>query len=374
MSYGPGRAQHYDMPGMPGVECVRYEFFKGTTCRLSRSAPAADSCWGFCGHDPVSRFTAALAAFTAVAEEKSALNPAPKSAPPRVPDSVEFKADLPYAGNDNPRQALDLYLPKKRANDKPLPVVVYIHGGRWIGGSRAGGGPALAFAMTGNYAGISVGYRLSAEVKWPAQIHDCKAAIRWIRGHAKEYNLDPDRIGVTGTSAGGHLVCLLGLTEGVKELEGGIGEFTSLSSRVTCVANMCGPTDMASPLMQGEAALKDDPAVAGPLGGPLAEKAAEAKAASPLTYVQAGAPPFLTAHGTKDMRVNFTNATRLHEALTKAGNSSILLALTDAGHGFFNPELNNRVRQFFDMHLRGIKSEISSEPIPLPAPPAAVKK
>ena len=315
-----------------------------------------------------------LAAFTAVAEEKSALNPAPKSAPPRVPDSVEFKADLPYAGNDNPRQALDLYLPKKRANDKPLPVVVYIHGGGWIGGSRAGGGPALAFAMTGNYAGISVGYRLSAEVKWPAQIHDCKAAIRWIRGHAKEYNLDPDHIGVTGTSAGGHLVCLLGLTEGVKELEGSIGEFTSLSSRVTCVANMCGPTDMASPLMQGEAALKDDPAVAGLLGGPIAEKAAEAKASSPLTYIGAGKPPFLTAHGTKDMRVNFTNATRLHEALTKAGNSSILLAMTDAGHGFGSPELNHRVRQFFDMHLRGIKSEISSEPIPLPAPPAAVKK
>ena len=315
-----------------------------------------------------------LAAITAFADEKSALAPAPKPAPPRIPYTVELKVNLPYAGNTNPRQALDLYLPKTRANDQPLPVVVYIHGGGWSGGSRAGGGPALVFAASGNYAGISVGYRLSAEVKWPAQIHDCKAAIRWIRGHAKEYNLDPDHIGVTGTSAGGHLVCLLGLTEGVKELEGSIGEFTSLSSRVTCVANYCGPTDMASPLRQGEAALKDDPAVAGLLGGPIAEKAAEAKASSPLTYVGAGKPPFLTAHGTKDMRVNFTNATKLHDALTKAGNSSILLAMTDAGHGFGSPELNHRVQQFFDMHLRGIQSEISSEPIPLPAPPAAVQK
>jgi acetyl esterase/lipase len=309
----------------------------------------------------------------AFAEEKPAPVPAPKPAPPRVPDAVELKADLPYAGNGNPRQALDLYLPRKRANDKPLPVVVYIHGGGWSGGSRAGGGMAAGFAASGNYAGISVGYRLSGEVKWPAQIHDCKAAIRWIRGHAKEYNLDPDHIGVTGTSAGGHLVCLLGLTEGVKELEGSIGDFTGLSSRVTCVANYCGPTDMASPLMQGEAALKDDPAVAGLLGGSIKEKAAEAKGSSPLTYVHAGAPPFLTAHGTKDMRVNFTNATKLHEALTKAGNSSILLAMTDAGHGFGSPELNKRVQQFFDMHLRGIKSEISSEPIPLPVPPSAKK-
>ncbi len=310
----------------------------------------------------------------AFAEEKSASSPAPKPAPPRVSDAVERKADLPYAGNDNPRQALDLYLPKKRSTDKPLPVVVYIHGGGWSGGSRAGGGMAAGFAASGNYAGISVGYRLSGEAKWPAQIHDCKAAIRWIRGHAKEYNLDPDRIGVTGTSAGGHLVCLLGLTQGVKELEGSIGEFTSLSSRVTCVANYCGPTDMAAPLMQGEAALKDDPAVAGLLGGPIAEKAAEAKASSPLTYVGPGKPPFLTAHGTKDMRVNFTNATKLHEALTKAGNSSILLAMTDAGHGFGSPELNKRVQQFFDMHLRGIQSEISSEPIPLPAPAQPAKR
>ncbi len=311
-----------------------------------------------------------LVAFTVFAEDK----PAPKPAPPRVPDSVELKADLPYAGNTNPRQAVDLYLPKKRANEMPLPVVVYIHGGGWSGGSRAGGGLVQAYAASGNYAGVSVGYRLSSEVKWPEQIYDCKAAIRWIRGHAKEYNLDPDHIGVTGSSAGGHLVCLLGLTEGVKELEGNIGEFTNLSSRVTCVANYCGPTDMTSPLMQGDAALTDDPAVAGLLGGSLKAKAAEAKAASPLTYIHTGSPPFLTAHGTKDMRVNFTNATRLHEALTKAGSPSILLAMTDAGHGFGSPELNIRVRQFFDMHLRNIKAEISTEPIPLPVPPAPAGK
>ena len=309
------------------------------------------------------------------ADEKSAQRPMPP--PSRVPDSVELKADLPYAGNDNPWQAVDLFLPKHRATDKPLPVVVYIHGGGWSGGNRRGGGLAAGAAASGNYAGVSVGYRLSSEAKWPAQIHDCKAAIRWIRGHAKEYNLDADHIGVTGTSAGGHLVSLLGLTEGVKELEGNIGEFTGLSSKVTCVVNVCGPQDMASPLMQGDAALKDDPAVAGLLGGSLAEKAAEAKACSPLTYVHAGAPPFMTVHGTKDMRVNFNNATRLHEALTKVGSPTILVPVTDGGHGFNSPEANRRVQQFFDMHLRGIKSEISSEPtanvVPPPAPAAGKK-
>lgn len=305
------------------------------------------------------------------AEEKSAVKVMPP--PPRVSDAVELKADLPYAGNDNPRQMVDLYLPKHRATDKPLPVVVYIHGGGWSGGNRRGGGMAAGFAASGNYAGVSVGYRLSSEAKWPAQIHDCKAAIRWIRGHAKEYNLDPDRIGVTGTSAGGHLVSLLGLTEGVKELAGNIGEFTSLSAKVTCVVNVCGPQDMASPLMQGDAATKDDPAVAGLLGGSLAEKAAEAKACSPLTYVHAGAPPFMTLHGTKDMRVNFTNATRLQAALTKVGSPTILVPVTDGGHGFNSPDANRRVQQFFDMHLRGIQSEISSEPAAnVVAPPAPV--
>ena len=303
------------------------------------------------------------AASLAFAEEKSAPIPAPKPAPPRVPDSVELKADLPYAGNTNPRQALDLYLPKQRSTDKPLPVVVYIHGGGWSGGSRAGGGPALGAATSGNYAGISVGYRLSAEVKWPAQIHDCKAAIRWIRGHAKEYNLDPDHIGITGSSAGGHLVCLLGLTGDTKELEGTIGEFTNLSSKVNCVVNFYGPTDMAAPLMQGDAALKDDPAVSALLGGSLAEKAAEAKAASPLTYVHAGTPPFLTVHGTKDMRVNFSNATKLHEALTKVGSPSLLLPVTDGGHGFYSPEVDARVGQFFNIHLRGAEGVVSTKPV-----------
>lgn len=137
-------------------------------------------------------FAVALSLVTTTAifaEEKPATKPATKPAAPpqpRAPEGVELKANLPYAGNDNPRQMVDLYLPKNRTTDKPLPVVVSIHGGGWSGVSRAGGGMAARYVASGTYAGVSVGYRLSAEVKWPAQIHDCKAAIRWIRGHARE--------------------------------------------------------------------------------------------------------------------------------------------------------------------------------------------
>jgi acetyl esterase/lipase len=128
------------------------------------------------------------------------------------PDSIKLIADLSYAGNQNPRQMLDLMLPAKRGAE-PLPVVVFIHGGGWRNGSRDRGRRELApLVSTGNYAGVSIGYRLTDEAQWPSQMHDCKAAIRWIRAHAPAYGFDPARIGVFGTSAGGHLVSVLGTT------------------------------------------------------------------------------------------------------------------------------------------------------------------
>jgi acetyl esterase/lipase len=280
-------------------------------------------------------------------------------------DKVEIKWDQPYAGNDNPKQQVDVYLPKIRKSDKPLPCVVFIHGGGWVNGDRKGyAGQAAPLAITGDYAAVSVGYRLSGEVKWPAQIHDCKAAIRYIRGHAKEWGIDPDRIGVTGSSAGGHLVTLLGVSGGDKTLEGEIGEYTSQSSNVTCVVNFCGPTDMGAPLMQGEAAKVDDPAVSGLIGGPLKDNAAKVKQCSPLTYVSKNAVPIMTVHGTADMRVDFKNAEKLDAAMKAAGASHLLIAVTGAGHGIPPlPELSGRIKQFWDLHLRGIESEIAATPI-----------
>jgi acetyl esterase/lipase len=207
------------------------------------------------------------------------------------------------------------------------------------------------------------------------QIHDCKAAIRWLRGHAKDLNIDPDKIGVQGTSAGGHLVSLLGLTAGVKELEGDVGEFTGLGSQVTCVVDFCGPTDFTLPLMQGEAAKKDDPAVSAFIGGSPYDKHDVAVAASPITYVTKNAAPFLIVHGSNDLRVNYRQSASLDAALKQAGASSVLLQVTGAGHGIPNSSaLTQRIDAFLDLHLRGVAAEISSEPIVAPQPPPAPPK
>lgn len=285
-------------------------------------------------------------------------------------DQVDVRFDQPYAGNDNPKQQVDVFLPKKRVDDKLLPVVVFIHGGGWSGGDRKTYVPrAMELVSSGKYAAVAVGYRLSGEVKWPAQIYDCKAAIRYIRGHAKEWNIDPDKIGVTGASAGGHLVTLLGVSGGVKNLEGNVGDFMSLPSTVTAVINFCGPSDFTKPLMQGEAAKVDDPAVAGVLGGPINEHLDAAHDASPVWHLQhktakGKLPPIMTVHGTDDGRVDFKHAEMLDAALKEAGGESIVVAMKGMGHGItIRPALAERMQRFWDTHLRGEKHEISGAPI-----------
>lgn len=280
---------------------------------------------------------------------------------------VEVKLDQPYAGNENPKQMVDVYLPKKRNSDKPLPVVALIHGGGWVNGDRIGyAAQAIQLARTGNYAAVGVGYRLSKEAHWPAQVYDCKAAIRWIRAHAKEYNLDADKIAVWGSSAGGHLSSLLGTSGDVKELEGDLGPNTSFSSRVQCVLNLCGPEDFTQALMfdkEGKPNWKDD-AVSGLLGGNAQERHAEAVAASPVTYVSKDDPPFITFHGTKDQRVAFQHAETIHAALKKAGVPSLFVPITDGGHGSVgHPEVKVRGQQFTDKILRGIDSTIDTTPL-----------
>lgn len=296
-----------------------------------------------------------------VAQKKKVIESAEKS-------GLELRLDQPYAGNSNPKQMVDLYLPKKRNSDKPLPVVAYIHGGGWIHGDRLGyAAAAIQLARTGDYAAVAVGYRLTDEAHWPEQAYDCKAAIRWIRGHAKEFNLDPDRIGVTGSSAGGHLSSLIGTSGDVQELEGSLGSFTTNSSRVQCVVNLCGPEDLTKALMfekDGKPVVKDD-AVIGLLGGTYEEKHVEAVAASPITYVTKDDPPFLNIQGTADKRVAYANAEAIQAALQKAGVPTLLIPITGGGHGSVgHPEGLKRARAFFDLNLRGIKSEIDTTPIP----------
>ena len=246
--------------------------------------------------------------------------------PQSIPESIKAELDIPYAGTENPRQRLDLYVPKTTKGDKPLPVVVFIHGGGWQAGDKRGGfGTVRPLVMTGEYAGVSVGYRLTGEAIWPAQIHDCKAAIRWLRANARKYNLDADRIGVTGNSAGGHLVAMLGTSGDVPELEGALGEHVKESSRVACVVDQYGPTDLLT--MGGSHNNPNSPESRLVGGGAIQENQDAARKASPITYVSKNDPPFMLIHGTSDPVVPFNQSELLAAALKNVGIEALLLSL-----------------------------------------------
>lgn len=283
-------------------------------------------------------------------------------------DKVEIRRDQPYAGGGNSFQMVDVYLPKQRNSERPLPVVVFIHGGGWTANPRSRWlfmARACDYAASGNFVAVCVGYRSSDKAVWPAQIHDCKAAIRWVRGRAKELNIDPDRIGVAGGSAGGHLALLIGTSGNVNALEGDIGEFTSLPSNVRCVVNICGPVDLTKPVCTGSSAKLLEGLVTKMLGGTVEEKPEAARAASPIMYVSAATPPILTIHGTKDSLVDFQQSVCFHEAMKTAGAKSLLVSMVDVDHNFSaGVETLNRIRKFFDIHLRDETGEVSTTPIP----------
>lgn len=282
---------------------------------------------------------------------------------PRVPDSVERIADVAYAGTENPRQTLDLLLPKDRGNE-PLPVIVYVHGGAWMAGDkRFGLFRIVSYMDSGKYAAATVGYRLSDEAQWPCQIHDCKAAIRWIRANANKYNLDADHIGVWGESAGGHLVAMLGTSGDVTEMDGRLGSHTDVSSRVTCVVDFFGPTDFlqinehAIPGSQLDHDAADSPE-SRLLGGRAQDIPEMAATANPITYVTADDPPMLLVHGTQDPLVPLHQSQLLDDALAGVKVESTLITVDGGGHGLgFGREVNEVVSRFFDHHLRGEDSE-----------------
>ena len=281
--------------------------------------------------------------------------------------SLKIIENVPYADTDNPRQQIDLFLPRPQLDDKPLPIVAFIHGGGWRKGSRRSGlnfiGPIV---QTGKYIGASIGYRLTDEAIWPAQIHDCKAAIRWLRAHAEKYGADSKKIIVAGTSAGGHLVAMLGTSGGVSSLEGDLGNWSNKSSRVDGVINFFGPSNLTA--MGGWHNNPDSPESL-LLGGPVQENKDIAKAASPITYVTKDDPPFLTIHGTNDALVPFEQSVELTDSLQKAEVLARLIPIQDGGHGRPHvSELDKRIRLFLENQFDGRHHEISTESIPSPKP------
>jgi acetyl esterase/lipase len=273
-----------------------------------------------------------------------------------VPEGVEFIQDVEYGKGGEKTLKLDILRPKQPPAE-PMPVVVYIHGGAWKGGNKAGmPGLCNRLAQQGYFC-ASVEYRFSQEAVFPAQIEDTKCAIRFLRAHAKQYSINPDRIGVWGHSAGGHLVALLGTAGDAKDLEGK-GGWEDQSSRVQCVVDCFGPTDFTV-IPKGMENVKEQ--MTGPvaqlLGGPVPENADKAAQASPLKYVSKDDPPFLIMHGDQDPVVPIDQSERFCEALKKAGVDATLYIVKGAGHGFRDPQVEEATQAFFDKHLRGGKKD-----------------
>lgn len=287
---------------------------------------------------------------------------------PQVSDvaGVEITRDIPYADENIPRQKLDIAIPEKRSTDKPLPVIVLIHGGGWQGGTH---GPYLSRAIplvrTGDYAAVSIGYRLTDVASWPTQLHDCQAGLRWVKANAEKYNWDPDKIVVWGSSAGGHLVAMLGVSADVAELDGKLGPSADQSLKVAGVIDFFGPANMLT-MGDGpgfERHNSPDSPESKLLGGTAKENVDVAKSASPQFQISKDDAPILILHGTKDGTVPFQQSVDFHEALTKAGVDSTFVPVEGAGHGFAGPEVNERVEAFLSKVLLGKDVEVSDEPI-----------
>ena len=257
--------------------------------------------------------------------------------------NAAIQRDLVYKRVNSAVLTLDLYCPEKVSG--PLPVIVWIHGGAWRrGGKRKC--PAVALVPDG-YAVASIDYRLSGTAPFPAQIEDCKAAVRWLRANAAKYNLDADRIGAWGMSAGGHLAALLGTSGGVPELEGS-GDNMQYSSRVQAVCDVAGPADLPALTNVGPKAMA---AIEALLGGPLEKDQAKALAASPMHYVSKDDPPFLIVHGEGDRVIPVEQSQRFYEELRKAGVNATLKT-PQVGHQGVMMDAVKDAKVFFDATLK----------------------
>lgn len=302
-----------------------------------------------------------------LASQTNAQTPTPKRATP--PKGFVAEYDVKYVPDGDEAQTLDIYYPESRA-DKPLPLLIWIHGGGWSAGSKSQV-PYLNQLSRG-YVVASVEYRFSQKAIFPAQIQDCQAAIRWLRTNAAKYNLDPNRIGVGGASAGGHLSALVG-TSGGKKAFTAIGGNEDQSDRVQAVCDVFGPADFWTVVAQADED-KDvknifkwnngDP-YSKLIGGKLGEDKQKCEAVSPVHYVGSDNPPFLILHGDRDTLVPYAQSVELKDLLAKSGVEVTLQRLPGAGHGgpaFGLPAVGQLINAFFDKHLKGVDAKI--EPLP----------
>jgi acetyl esterase/lipase len=272
-------------------------------------------------------------------------NAAQNKAAPTMPPGVRFEPDVEFLEPGRSEKA-DLYLPEASPNPR-VPAVVIIHGGGWSGGDKRAAreiniGTNLALH---GYIGMSINYLLSrnGHVTWPSNLHDCKTAVRWLRKNADRLGVNPERIGVIGGSAGGHLTVMLAVT-GLEDRLDPPGPWGEYSCRVQCAVDLYGPTDL---LQRGEAKW---------LGKKQAEAPELYRAASPTSYVDLSDPPILILHGTADKTVDLKQSELFADALKKAGAPHELVVIEGAPHTFHlqpkQRDLRPLVLGFFDTHLK----------------------
>jgi acetyl esterase/lipase len=277
-------------------------------------------------------------------------------------DIVERRS-LAYVMHGGLSQTLDLYAPKKA---RKVPLIVWIHGGGFLFGTKGGFPvePVPLHLLLEGYAIASINYRLSAEAVFPAQLEDCKAAVRWLRAHADEFGIDPDRIGVWGASAGGNLAARLGTTCEVRDFE--VGDNLGYSSRVQAVCDFFGPTDFlqmdANRLPDGQIHNAPDSPESKLVGGPIQDNPDKVSRVNPITFVTKSASPLLIVHGTLDRLVPFHQSQLLAAALEAAGALVKLYPVEGGGHGVYfgaggghglyaDAEVEPMVKAFFATHL-----------------------
>lgn len=265
---------------------------------------------------------------------------------------VQEHRDLEYARVDGQSLKLDLYMPTDR--DTKPPLIVWIHGGGWRGGSKSK--VPISDVVDRGYALASLQYRFTDTAIFPAQIHDCKGAVRWLRAQADDYGYDADWIAVAGSSAGGHLALLMGTSGGVAELEGSVGGNLDQASTVQAVVDYFGPSDFVlRGKTQPERAYTEKSGSYALLGGvrngnvdPRLERVA-----SPAHHVDDSDPPLLVFHGVDDQTVLLDQSERIVAAYQHVGLRAKMITIENAGHGgakFFNVENQQVLREFLDEH------------------------
>ena len=265
------------------------------------------------------------------------------------------KYDVEYARIGEMPLLLDLYVP---AHTPSPPVVVWVHGGAWRSGSKKNP-PLLPLASRG-IAVASIDYRLSPVAKFPAQAHDIKAAIRYLRGKSRELGINGERVAIAGGSAGGHLAALVGVTGGVKELEGDVGEHRDQSSAVQAIVSFYGPTNLTTILAQStpHGLSVRVPSLELLLGGKPDVQTEVARLASPVLHVDPRDPPLLVFHGDQDPQVPINQSHELIGAYKKHGLPATFEVVYGGVHGgklFYTPEQIDQVAEFLAKSLQSPK-------------------